>query len=207
MTHRSTVDVPLGTDEDHFKLLDIWGCTRQKVFSSCGFIVAKAIVVKVTVIPGVLLQSPLKSAIMAPLNPGSLWVGFPVVGWYWSNLGLQSSPQKCLSLRFPFSPGTYKRRHNQHLESFLRSVDEKDSLRARYYSAITRQVSGLQSLCYGEELAALDVCMNPFTSPFMLWWWSFPFGTKNLLWSVFDQAQWMPASPLLLLCLNASVMP
>lgn len=85
-----------------------------------------------------------------------------------------------------------KHQHNQHLESFLRSVDEKDSLRAWYYSAIICQVSGLQSLCYSEELAALDVCMNPFTSTFMLWWWSFPFGTKNLLWSVFDQAQQMP---------------
>lgn len=39
---------------------------RQKVLSSHGFIVLKAIVVKVMVIPGVLLQSPLKSAIMAP---------------------------------------------------------------------------------------------------------------------------------------------
>lgn len=135
-------------------------------------------VVKVRVIPGVLLQSPLKSAIMAPLNPGSLWVVFPIVGWYRSNLGLQSSLQKHLSLCFPCSPGTYKCRHNQHLESFLRSVDEKDSLRAWYYSVITCQVSGLQSLCYSEELVALDVCMNPFTSAFMLWWLSFPFGTK-----------------------------
>lgn len=82
------------------------------------------------------------------------------------------------SVCFPCSPGTHKHQHNQHLQSFLRSVDEKDSLRAWYYSAITCQVSGLQSLCYSEELAALDVCMNPFTSTFMLWWWSFPFGTK-----------------------------
>lgn len=42
------------------------------MLSSCGFIVVKAIVVKVSLIPGVLLQSPLKSAIMAPLNMGSL---------------------------------------------------------------------------------------------------------------------------------------
>lgn len=44
----------------------------EKVLSSCGFIVLKAIVVEVTEIPGVLLQNPLKSAIMAPVNLGSL---------------------------------------------------------------------------------------------------------------------------------------
>lgn len=107
-----------------------------------------------------------------------LWVAFPIVEWHWSGLELQSSLQKHLSLLFPCSPGTHKCQHNQHLESFLRSVDEKGSLRAQYFPAITCQVSGLQSLCYSEELEALDVCMNPFTSTLLLWWWSFPFGTK-----------------------------
>lgn len=150
---------------------------RQKVLSSCDFIVVKAIVVKVSLIPGVLLQSPLKSAIMAPLNMGSLWVSVPIVEWHWSNLELQSSLQKRLSL-FPCSPGTHTRWHNQHLQSFLRSVDEWDSLRARYYSAITCQVSGLQTLFYSEELAALDCLHEPIYLHFHPLMMELSFGNK-----------------------------
>lgn len=51
---------------------------REKVLSWRGFIVLKAVVVKVMVIPGVLLQSPLNSAIMAPVNLGSFELLFPL---------------------------------------------------------------------------------------------------------------------------------
>lgn len=59
------------------------------MLSLCGFIVVKAIVIKVMVIPGVLLQSPLKSAIMAPLNLGSLFPLWSGTDQTWSCKALQ----------------------------------------------------------------------------------------------------------------------
>lgn len=137
---------------------------------------------------------------MAPLNQVSY------CRMYWSNLVLRRYLQKSLSVLSSYS-GSYKCWHNQHLESFLRCTDEKDCLRARYcYSAIICQVSGLQTLCYSEGLV-LDVCMNPFTYTFKLWWWRCSFGEKEEWPDYNDSPSSIIPFSLLLLFLNARAMP